>query len=76
MITPLKDRFGAQIRTHYPLDIGSEIAIADQEAVIPDDVVIPSFMKEIIASITHAARASSHVNQLSGGFGALDHLEP
>ncbi len=66
MITPLKDRFGAQIRTHYPLDIESEMAIADQEAVIPDDVVIPSFMKEIIASITHAARASSHVNQLSG----------
>ncbi len=66
MITPLKDRFGAQIRTHYPLDIESEMAIADQEAVIPDDVMIPSFMKEIIASITHAARASSHVNQLSG----------
>lgn len=66
MITPLKDRFGAQIRTHYPLDIESEMAIADQEAVIPEDVVIPGFMKEIVASITHAARASSHVNQLSG----------
>ncbi len=66
MITPLKDRFGAQIRTHYPLDTEAEIAIAGQEAVIPDDVVIPLFMKEIIASITHAARASSHVNQLSG----------
>ncbi len=66
MITPLKDRFGAQIRTHYPLDIGSEMAIADQEAVIPDDVVIPVFMKEIVAAITHAARASPHINQLSG----------
>lgn len=66
MITPLKDRFGAQIRTHYPLDIPSEMAIADQEANIPDDVVIPEFMKEIIATITHAARGSAHINQLSG----------
>lgn len=66
MITPLKDRFGAQIRTHYPLDIESEMRIADQEAVIPEDVSIPEFMKELVAHITHAARASSHVNQLSG----------
>ncbi len=66
LITPLKDRFGAQIRTHYPLDIASEIVIADQEANIPEGIAIPSFMKEIIASITHAARASSHVDQLSG----------
>ncbi len=35
MITPLKDRFGAQIRTHYPLDTDTEIAIARQEAVLP-----------------------------------------
>src|SRR5437764_10936679 len=33
IITPLKDRFGAQIRTHYPLDVGSEIAVVHQEAV-------------------------------------------
>lgn len=68
MITPLKDRFGAQIRTHYPLEIETEIAIARQEAVIPDTpaVRIPYFMEELIARFTHLARQSSHVNQRSG----------
>ncbi len=69
MITPLKDRFGAQIRTHYPLEISTEIEIADQEANIPDDgldVVIPDYMKELISTFTHVARGSSHVNQRSG----------
>ncbi len=68
MITPLKDRFGAQIRTHYPLEIETEIAIARQEAAIPADPVvrIPDFMEELIARFTHLARRSSHVNQRSG----------
>ncbi len=66
MITPLKDRFGAQIRTHYPLEVSTEMEIADQEARIYDDVTIPSFMKELIATFSHVARASSHVNQRSG----------
>ncbi len=69
MITPLKDRFGAQIRTHYPLEIETEIEIARQEARIPADgptVVIPEFMAELIAMFSHAARASSHINQASG----------
>ena len=34
IITPLKDRFGAQVRTHYPLDAGTEIAIVEQEAYV------------------------------------------
>jgi magnesium chelatase subunit I len=68
MITPLKDRFGAQIRTHYPLEIDTEMAIARQEASIPDTpaVRIPDFMEELIARFTHLARRSSHVNQRSG----------
>ncbi len=74
MITPLKDRFGAQIRTHYPLEVATEMLIADQEAEIPgldDDsssmpVKIPSFMKELISNLSHVARSSSHVNQRSG----------
>jgi len=68
MITPLKDRFGAQIRTHYPLEIETEIAIARQEAVIATDppVTIPPFMEEVIATFTHLARDSSHINQRSG----------
>ncbi len=66
MITPLKDRFGAQIRTHYPLDVETEIAIADQEAQLADDVDVPDFMKDIVATFTHLARQSSHINQRSG----------
>ena len=68
MITPLKDRFGAQIRTHYPLEIETEMLIAQQEAHIPADpaVRIPDFMLELIARFTHLARLSSHVNQRSG----------
>lgn len=69
MITPLKDRFGAQIRTHYPFEIATEIAIAEQEASIPSDgpeIRIPDFMTELIATFSHVARDSSHVNQRSG----------
>ncbi len=70
MITPLKDRFGSQIRTHYPLDIDTEMAIVEQERIHPEtgglEVTIPSFMTEIIAHVTFAARASAHVSQRSG----------
>jgi len=71
LITPLKDRFGAQIRTHYPLEIGTEVEIARQEAVLPDEsggvsVTVPSFMEELVATFTHLARQSSHINQRSG----------
>lgn len=69
MITPLKDRFGAQIRTHYPLELSTEIEIADQEANIQGagfELKIPGFMKELIARFSHLARVSPLVNQRSG----------
>ncbi len=69
MITPLKDRFGAQIRTHYPIDIKTETAIARQEAKIPDSdppVKLPEFMEELISTFTHLARDSTQINQRSG----------
>ena len=70
IITPLKDRFGSQIRTHYPLDIDTEIEIMRQEATtlsIGDvKVQVPRFMEEIVATLSHTARGSSHVNQRSG----------
>src|SRR5215204_5403787 len=70
IITPLKDRFGAQIRTHYPLDVPTEIAIARQEAR-PFDVdgvrvAVPAYMTEIVATLSHLARESAHINQRSG----------
>ncbi len=70
LITPLKDRFGSQIRTHYPLDVETEVAIIEQEAdlsVSADlNLTVPAFMTEIVASVTHAARASQHISQRSG----------
>ena len=69
MITPLKDRFGAQIRTHYPYELDIESAVVDQEAFIPDTglaVTIPDFMSNVIVRFTHLARASGQVNQRSG----------
>jgi magnesium chelatase subunit I len=70
IITPLKDRFGAQIRTHYPKTIEHEIAIVEQEkssfADSPADVRVPHYMREIVAEITHLARRSPQVNQRSG----------
>ena len=70
LITPLKDRFGSQIRTHYPLDVDTEVAIIEQEADLGAatglDVTVPSFMTEIVANVSHAARASQHISQRSG----------
>jgi magnesium chelatase subunit I len=70
MITPLKDRFGSQIRTHYPLEVGTEIEIARQEARSPEvagaEITVPAFMEEVVATFTHLARSSAQVNQRSG----------
>jgi magnesium chelatase subunit I len=72
IITPLKDRFGAQIRTHYPPDTETELAIIHQEARPPVDapgsprVEVPAFMAEVVAEISQLARQSPHVNQRSG----------
>jgi len=70
IITPLKDRFGAQIRTHYPLEVETEVAIAQQEArpfeVEGVDVRIPDWMDDVVATFSHLARGSSNVSQRSG----------
>ena len=70
IITPLKDRFGSQIRTHYPLETDLEMAIIDQEsrplAAEGLQVTVPDYMTEIVAEISQLARRSPHVNQSSG----------
>ncbi|OGL50717.1 MAG: magnesium chelatase, partial [Candidatus Schekmanbacteria bacterium RIFCSPHIGHO2_02_FULL_38_11] len=70
IITPLKDRFESQIRTHYPKDRKTEISIMEQERInfSNDDfkLYVPHFIKEIIAEITLAARESHDINQKSG----------
>jgi magnesium chelatase subunit I len=70
IITPLKDRYGSQIRTHYPTSIESEIAIIELERVALDvegfAVEVPDYMTEVVAEITRLARRSPDVNQRSG----------
>ncbi len=69
IITPLKDRFGSEVRTHYPVDPAHEIDIMDQEARPPSGdvpVVVPEFMKEVIAEFSRLLRRSPHVNQRAG----------
>ena len=69
IITPLKDRFGSQIRTHYPQGIEDEMAIVEQERrATPKGVRVefPQYMREIIAEITSLARRSPEINQRSG----------
>ncbi len=70
IITPLKDRYGAQVRTHYPTTIEDEIAIVEMErqqfSGDKFETSIPQYMKEIIAEVTHLGRKSPDINQRSG----------
>jgi magnesium chelatase subunit I len=82
IITPLKDRFGSQIRTHYPQRIEDEMAIMEQEAAPPPpevSVKVPVHLKEAIATLAAQLRTSPQVNQKSGvsvrfSIGALEML--
>ncbi len=70
IVTPLKDRFDVQIRTHYPRTIADEIAVMEQEAGVElregRPVLVPDFMKELVARFTMEARKAPEVNQASG----------
>jgi magnesium chelatase subunit I len=69
IVSPLKDRFGTQVRTHYPETLREEIRIMDQEATAPHGGVplrVPVFMKEVVAALTAELRRSQHVNHRSG----------
>jgi len=64
IITPLKDRFGAEIRTHYPIELDDEIAVIRQEADLVAEV--PDVLVEVLARFTRALRDSPSVDQRSG----------
>jgi magnesium chelatase subunit I len=70
IITPLKDRFDVQIRTHYPKTLEDELVIMEQEAAPTEErsrkVEVPRFMKEILGHMTFEARKSNEINQSSG----------
>jgi magnesium chelatase subunit I len=69
IVSPLKDRFGTQVRTHYPATLADEIAIMEQEARPAAGAVplrVPVYMKELLAALTAELRRSPHVNHRSG----------
>ena len=64
IITPLKDRFGAEIRTHYPLRLSDEVALIRQEAAVR--ALVPAHLMEVIARFTRLVRESTAVDSRSG----------
>ena len=69
IVSPLKDRFGTQVRTHYPETLADEIRIMELEARPPAGDVslrVPVYMKEVLAALTAELRRSPHVNHRSG----------
>src|SRR5579875_3015111 len=71
IITPLKDRFGAEIRTHYPLTLDAELELIDQEAALAWEgqqpgAVLPRHLVQVIARFTRLVRASPAVDARSG----------
>jgi magnesium chelatase subunit I len=72
IITPLKDRLGSQVRTHYPRTVEHEIEIVRQEkqafaaAEGEPAVVVPPFIEELVVELTHLARRSAEISQRSG----------
>ena len=75
IITPLKDRFGAEVRTHYPIELSDEVRLLHQEAQTSwrdatdgalDRPLVPEHLVEIVARFTRLVRDSSHVDQRSG----------
>lgn len=64
IITPLKDRFGAEIRTHYPEDVDADVALIKQEADLA--AVVPEHVLRVIAELTSQLRDSSAIDHRSG----------
>jgi magnesium chelatase subunit I len=70
IITPLKDRIGSEIRTHYPAALEQGIAITEQESWLrrpsPIDVRVPDYMKEVVEQLTFLAREDKRIDKRSG----------
>jgi magnesium chelatase subunit I len=70
IVTPLKDRIGSEIKTHYPPSIDHGVAITEQEAWISRspgrDILVPQFIKQIVEAIAFKARADQRIDKRSG----------
>lgn len=72
IITPLKDRFGAEVRTHYPLELSDELSLVAQEAAVLWDgadhaaPLVPQHILEVVGRFSRAVREAPQVDQRSG----------
>jgi len=70
IITPLKDRIGSEIRTHYPATLAEGMAITEQEAWLerpaPIEVRVPVYIKEIVEQLAFLAREDKRIDKRSG----------
>ncbi len=66
IVTPLKDRIGSEIRTHYPKTVEEGMEITRQESFHPDSIVVPPYMAELIEEVAFQAREDARVDKMSG----------
>ena len=70
IVTPLKDRIGSEIKTHYPASLEHGVAITEQEAWIRRNsgrtIVVPDFVKEVVEAIAFKARSDQRIDKRSG----------
>jgi magnesium chelatase subunit I len=70
IVTPLKDRIGSEIKTHYPASLDAGVAITEQEAWIRRNsgrsILVPQFIKEVIEGIAFKARGDQRIDKRSG----------
>jgi magnesium chelatase subunit I len=67
IITPLKDRIGSEIRTHYPATLEQGVAITRQEAWTErGDVLVPPFLREVVEAVAFSARRDKKIDKRSG----------
>jgi magnesium chelatase subunit I len=70
IVTPLKDRIGSEIKTHYPANLDHGVAITEQEAWIQRDsgrtILVPEFIKQVIEGIAFKARSDQRIDKRSG----------
>jgi magnesium chelatase subunit I len=70
IISPLKDRIGSEIRTHYPVTLEQGMSITEQEAwlkrVSPVEVRVPDYIKEVVEQLAFLAREDKRIDKRSG----------
>src|SRR4051812_21380605 len=70
IVTPLKDRIGSKIKTHYPPSLDHGVAITEQEAWTRRndgrDILVPQFIKQVVEAIAFKARADQRIDKRSG----------